>query len=264
MSGSMPTFAADAATGAPRRPARVVTVPADDQHWVFDLVSPVVTRRRAALSRHHDLLGQAAVALQRMNALWIGRQEPGPRDPRAAASWDQAQRAFEAARGSTIFGQLDRFLVAGRPGDGDGTPVRCAVLFLQWERSYPHEWAEAGTWTWSHWTTKELLLRRFAGTGVPAAAEPAMTELVRAAVTGPYRCKDWRYAAVARRIDGARVRRAVDPLLDADDQLTRLRARFLRYLLDDPEVVVRRGTWRRWCEENRGLPAESLRGRGAG
>jgi hypothetical protein len=241
----------------------VANLPSDDQHWVFDLVSPVTMRRGAALSRHHDLLREAAVALQRMNGLWIGGRPPTPGDPRVAASWDEAQRAFEAARGSTIFGQLDRFL-AGRTGDRDGTPVRCAVLFLRWERSYPHEWTEASTWTWSHWTTKELLLRRFAGTGVPAAAERAMTGLVSAAVTGPYRCKDWRYAAVARRIDGARIRRAVDPLLDADDQLTRLRARFLRYLLDDPEVAVRRGTWRRWCDGNRGLTAGSLRGRGAG
>jgi hypothetical protein len=77
-----------------------------------------------------------------------------------------------------------------------------AVLFLDWETRFPDEWREAGKSSWSPWTAKEGILWRFTRYGVPVDVRPAMTDLVVAGVSRPYRCKDWMYASMARGVDG--------------------------------------------------------------
>jgi hypothetical protein len=223
---------------------------AEDYDWVFDLLSPVPDRRRVAMSRHRGLLQEASTALARMNDIWAQAGTPAPREPHLAAASDQAQAAFDAARNGTIFGPIDRFL-ATRPA-GRQPPDRYApfaVLFLRWERQYPHEWAEASSWTWSHWGTKELVLRRFAGAGVPGAVGDDVIALIEAAVRGPYRCKDWRYPPLARLLDCSALREKIRPVLDNTDPLSRLRAGFLLHVLDHPELPIRRHTWHRWVAD---------------
>lgn len=186
-----------------------------------------------------------------MNAIWAESSAPVPHGPGLAAARDQAEAAFTAARNSTIFGPIDQFLtgthLTNHCQQGQYAPF--AVLFLQWERRHPQEWSEAGTWTWSHWGTKELLLRQLAQVGVPGSVRDSMIGLVGAAVAGPYRCKDWLYAPLARSVDGDVLRERVERLLDDANPLPRLRARFLLHLLDQPTMAIRRYTWHRWIAE---------------
>lgn len=229
----------------------MATVPPEDHDWVLDLLSPVPHRREAALSRHRDLLRTASTALGRMNAIWAEAGTPVPHERHLAAAMDRARAAFDAARNSTIFGPIDQFLEGTHLKDHRQSDrlAHFAVLFLQWERQHPQEWAEAGTWTWSHWGTKEHLLHRFAETGVPADVRSDMIGLVGCAVAGPYRCKDWLYAPLARSLDGPELRARIGCLLNHADRLPRARAQFLIYLLGQPTIAIRRHTWHRWVAE---------------
>lgn len=176
---------------------------------------------------------------------------------------DQLRKAAAAAvtpgvaRDGTIIGPLDRFLsgtyLTNRHRHDQWAPF--AVLFLQWERRYPNEWTEANTWTTSRWTMKELLLRRLAEAGVPIGVRTDV-ELVGAAVAGPYRCKDWWYAQLARLVDGPRLRESIADPLGSVDPLPRLRARFLLHVLDHPGIAIRRHTWHRWLPGNLGDPSD--------
>lgn len=224
---------------------------ADPHSWVFDLISPDPTRRRAALSRHRDLLDRERAARQRLNALWAESGGPVPQQPHLAAAWDQAAAEAREARGATLFGPVERFLdtPGGSELPADDRYARFAALFLRWERRYPAEWAEAGSWTWSHWSHKERVLRQFAAgvVGVVGAVVHAdLQELVLAAVAGPYRCKDWWYAPVARWVDDPHLRWMLAEQAASDDALPRLRAHFLLQVLDQPWLPVRRHTWQRW------------------
>jgi hypothetical protein len=219
-----------------------------DHSWVFDLVSPDPSRRRAALSRHRDLLDRERSAWQRLNAISAEGGEPAPPQPHLAAAWDQASAEQRDARGATLFGPIDQFLAvpyaSNLPADERHAPF--AALFLRWERRYPAEWSEAGAWTSSHWSTKELVLRRFAEGGVPAGVRADLHDLVVAAVTGPYRCKDWWYAPLARWLDSPLLRQALAEHATYEDALPRLRAGFLLQMLDQPRLTIRRHTWQRW------------------
>lgn len=202
-----------------------------DWRWVFDLISPAPGRRMVATARHRDQLRKAAAVTP------------------------------AAARNGTILGPIDRFLssryLTNRLRHDQLAPF--AVLFLQWERRYPHEWTEAGTWTWSHWTSKELLLRRFAEAGVPIGVQREVVELVGVAVAGPYRCKDWWYAQLARLVDGPPLRESIAAPLGSVVPLPRLRARFLLHVLDHPGIAIRRHTWHRWLSEQPGRDRRDIR-----
>ncbi|AXX30764.1 hypothetical protein KCV87_03105 [Actinosynnema pretiosum subsp. pretiosum] len=87
------------------------------------------------------------------------------------------------------------------------------MLFLRWENRCPDEWGAPASGQWSAWTTKVHLLHDLARRGVPRGGEGV--ELVVAALERPYRCKDWMFARVARRVDG-------------------------------PELPASRGAWARW------------------
>ena len=236
-----------------------------DHAWVFDLVESDARRRHAALDRHRRLLDAALEGRARMNQVWAEAGAPAPiRPPSAAAAWERAQAAYETNWNQTVFGPIEAFLAA--PGEltdglaaqhaartvGDAgadpdayerlTPY--ALLFLQWEALHPAEWRAAGRAAWSPWTTKELVLARLARGGVPAGHRSAVADLVVLALRRDYRCKDWRYAAVARHVDGPVFRRRVGD--HTDDAVAGPRARFLLYLLDHPGEPVTRTSWRRW------------------
>jgi hypothetical protein len=223
----------------------------EEPDWAFDLLSSVPHRRMAALTRHRELLRDASVALARMNAIWAEAGTPVPDQPHLVAARDQAQAAFDAARNGTIFGPIGGFVQGTHRANHHQHDryAPFAVLFLQWERRHPKEWSEASTWTWSHWGTKELVLRRFAEAGIPAGVYSDAIGLVSAAVAGPYRCKDWRYAPLARLLDGPKLRAGIEHFLNHAELLPRQRAQFLLYMLDHPEIAIRRHTWRQWVIE---------------
>lgn len=191
--------------------------------WVFDLVEPDLSRRRAALNRHRELLAAANAAQRRVNAIWAQTGSVAPRQPPFAAAIEQARAVVRANRDATLFGRLP--------------DPRYAVLFLQWEARYPDEWREASRWTWSHWGTKEGLLRWFASTGVPEQVRADVAELVLGAVQRPYWCKDWWYAALVRHV--------ADPeFLDRVRRIDDARAEFLLHVAANPGQPLTRNSFR--------------------
>jgi len=223
----------------------------DEHDWVFDLIAEDDASRKAALGRHRALLEEFSAAQQRTNRFLTEAAMPVPGRLHVATEFDRAFAAQQAVKIKTLFGPLAAFFEA------ESAPVRAvyapyALLFLQWERRYPDEWREAGTWTSSPWTPKELSLARLARDGVPAAHSDEVARLVIAAVEGPYRCKDWRYAPLARRVDGQDLRGRLGALAEHTNPLTRLRVQFLVHLLDNPSQRITRKTWRRWLQRVKG------------
>ena len=66
--------------------------------WVFDLVEPDSSRRRAALNRHRELLAAANAAQRRVNAIWAQTGSVAPRQPPFAAAIEQARAVVRANR----------------------------------------------------------------------------------------------------------------------------------------------------------------------
>lgn len=215
--------------------------------WVFDLVSPEAVRRRAALERHRVTVEASHEAQSWINRVWAESGTPAPHEPHLAAEMDQARAAKRDADALTFFAPIYAWC-AGWSIDATrhALYVPYAALFLKWEAEYPLEWREAGTWSWSPWGTKEVILARFVRAGVPLNSQQSIADLVFTAVAREYRCKDWMYAPVARAVDGPGLRYRLRGLLDAEDPLVRLRAHFVLRVLDHPELHVRRFTWQRW------------------
>jgi hypothetical protein len=185
--------------------------------WVFGLIDADESRRHAALSRHRELLDASNAALRQVNEIWAQIGSFAPNSP--------PYRAFREFRNRTLFGPISA---------GD---ARYGVLFLQWEARYPDEWREASRWTWSHWGTKESVLRRFATAGVPGILKADVAELVLDAIQRPYRCKDWWYARLVPHV--------ADPaFLDRLSQLTDARAQFLLHVAANPEQPITRNSFR--------------------
>jgi hypothetical protein len=218
-----------------------------DRSWLFDLVCEDEHRRVAALTRHRQSLEAAGAALDRLNAVWARAGSWMPEQAYLSAEMDQARAAVDWHFDQTLCGPVAAF--AGLQPSGSVAHVLYApfaVLFLRWEALYPVEWRAPDSWWHSPWTTKAAVLTRFDAEGVPDEVLTDLTELVTAAVRRPYRCKDWLYAGLVRHFPGAVLRRALAPMVDAVDPLTRLRVQFLTDLSDDPGQRVTRRTWRRW------------------
>ncbi|NMO56856.1 hypothetical protein HH310_37500 [Actinoplanes sp. TBRC 11911] len=214
---------------------------AESHSWVFDLVATDDVVRHRALNRHRALLAAAAEALTWSNRIWAQAGTPAPTEPHLAAEMDQAQADFRWHREQTILGPItaeaDEFL----------------VLFLRWETDYPEEWKAPGSWMWSPWTTKEVILRRLDRGGVPEQIRPPIGDLIVSAVQRPYRCKDWMYAPLVRHVLDTSFAGRIEALRDADDPLVRLRAQFLLHVAEHPENPVRRASWRRWLSSDTGI-----------
>ncbi|CRK58491.1 SC10B8A.06, unknown, len: 219 aa; located between inverted DNA repeat units [Alloactinosynnema sp. L-07] len=215
-----------------------------DVSWIFDLVSPDDSVRGRALARHQAAVAEGRTALHWMNSVWARAGTPAPAEPWLAAEMDQARAAMDWHNKQTIFGLLDGF-------HSDDALVRemhapFVVLYLVWEGSFPDEWRDPASCSWSPWTRKAALLASLAREGVPDVIRSQMTDLLIGALYRSYRCKDWIYAAMVRHLSDQSFVAKITELLDAEDPLVRLRAEYILYLAEFPETVVRRKTWRRW------------------
>ncbi len=222
-----------------------------DYSWTSDLIAPDDEVRHRALRRQQALVATAAEALRRYNGVWAQAGTPAPSEPHLVAQMDQARADFGWHRDQSLEGPVEAFCLSG-PGDPAAELLYApyAVLSLQWETSYPSEWGARESWMWSPWTGKEVLLRRLDRGGVPDPVRSQVADLVLAAVRRPYRCKDWMYAPLVRHIrDDAFVSR-LDAMLDADDPLVRLRARFVGQVAAHPQRRVKRVSWRRWLADD--------------
>ena len=193
----------------------------DDQPWVFDLASPDEDRRAAALARHAARAAETGAARKRANEIW------------AREGWNRAaENTYQRRRDHMIDGLIDAFLRAEDPA------VRAhyapyAVLYLRWEALFlPELRAAMGV---SPWTPKEVVLRDLTRGGVPEGHEAELAELILAALSRPYRCKDWMYAGLLRHVTPAGL-----------DGLTGDRADFARHVLAHPGLTITRFTYPRW------------------
>lgn len=215
-----------------------------DTSWVFELVADDDRVRGRALARHQSSIASAIDANHWANRLWARAGSPAPAQLHLAAEMDQARATVRHHLGQTVFELVDASL--------DKDPVvreqhaRFALLYLVWERRHPADWRARATNWGSAWARKELVLRELTENGVPAAIRPELTDLLAKVVQYSYRCKDWRFAALAHHLRGDRLDERIQSLLAADDPLVRLRAEFVLDLAGRPELRVRRATWSRW------------------
>jgi hypothetical protein len=98
---------------------------------------------------------------------------------------------------------------------------------------------------------KEGLVGRFIRGGVPENSQQSVENLVVAAVSREYRCKDWMYAPLARSVDGPSLRHRLAGSAVSQGPLTRLRSKFVLHVLNDPGLHVKRATWQRWLATDR-------------
>jgi hypothetical protein len=221
--------------------------------WVFDLIAPDDVVRRRALTRHQALLAGASEALHWSNRVWAQAGTPAPAEPHLAAEMDQARADFRWHHEQTILGPIGAFLDSEQ--SDSVARLRYApypVLYLRWEADYPQDWGAPDSWMWSPWGTKAVLLRRLDRIGVPEQVRPQICDLIVAALKRPYRCKDWMYARLVRHVldtDTPFVKR-IEALLDAEDPLVRLRARFILDVARHPPHAVKRVSWQRWLSSD--------------
>lgn len=218
--------------------------------WVFDLIAPDDVVRHRALARHQALLTAAWEALRWSNRVWAQAGRWSPTEPHLAAEMDQARAEFRWHRQQTIFGPIEAYC------DSDHTDsvarllyAPYVVLYLQWEADYPQEWYAPGSWMWSPWGTKEVLLRRLHQGGVPEQVRPQIGDLITAAVERPYRCKDWMYARLVQHVLDMPFVDKIEALLAAEDPLVRLRAQFIVYVARHPQCGIKRVSWHRWLAD---------------
>jgi hypothetical protein len=196
-----------------------------NRSWVYGLVSPDAEVRRRTLTRHKALLAEAADALRRGNWYWAEARRRGWSGLPAQAL--EAYAEMRAHQDATIFGmtKIPEF----------------AVVYLRWEVEFPDEWRDPAVTMWSPWSGKEGVLSRLGRDGVPDEFSEPVANLLDAVLRRPYRCKDWLYARVARQVD-------YRDRLDALRPEQPLRAEFVRYVLDHPDLHVTRKTWGRWLD----------------
>ncbi|MEU0559554.1 hypothetical protein [Dactylosporangium sp. NPDC006015] len=131
---------------------------------------------------------------------------------------------------------------------------RAAVEFLTLEATDPQTW-RAGPWPWSPWTLKEQVLRTFMVLGAPPAAAASLRDLIVGATGRQHRCKDHRYWDLARTLDGSALRAQLLDAATDQAESTRLRARFVLWLLEHPQHRTDGRGWWQWLRtEGRPLP----------
>jgi hypothetical protein len=222
-----------------------------DCSYVFDLVSVDRRYREAALERHAGYVAAHRETITRGNHIWrqAGRCW-SPAEPSLRAAMDQVRAAGEDALRHTVQGLTGVFLEASwRGGPGDREQLAgFAVLFLQWETSFPGQWRRAGPF--SPWWHKKQVLGHLARDGVPERFRDQLVRLVAAAVYREHRCEDGGYVALARRLDGLDLRAALADATSATDPVTRLRAGYVQWAIDHLDTLVTPAGWRRWLAES--------------
>jgi hypothetical protein len=224
-----------------------LAVPADAD-YVFNLISPDSERRAAAVARDAALVEDFQRALARHNELWfIAGKSWQPKDAAVHAAMDQARAAMSAAKSRTLHGIAGKFIDARRLGGPDDHErlAPYAVLFLRWENTYPDQWRGARA-SGAPWRRRKHVLRRFIRGGVPAHVRGDVIELVAQAIAREHRCEDGGFAALARLVNGAELHSTLIAAEAADDPLIRLRAQYVRWVVDHPAAPVTTAGWRRW------------------
>lgn len=181
--------------------------------WVHDLIAVNDDARDAALVRHRALLWR-----------WHSDSLTGTlADPvRAFTEWSSPLTDADLHR-------LEPY----------------AVLFLQWEARFPQLWRE--NWIFSPWSAKEGVLGTFVRRGVAAPqTQTALEDLLIGAVHRVQRCQDRWYWRLARRVDSPRLRARLRQAAEHADEVVRLRARYVLWLIEHPDEPVDSRTWRRW------------------
>ncbi len=118
------------------------------------------------------------------------------------------------------------------------------MLFLHWELRFPAEWRDG--WLHSPWSEKEAILKTFCVRGATPQTGPALADLLIAAVSRVQRCQDRWYWRVARRIVSPQLRGRLEAAAEGAGERTRLRARFVLWVLDHPDEGTGSAAWRRW------------------
>ena len=220
--------------------------------YVFDLTNSHARRRRRALERHAQHVEEVLDASARRNEIW--RQAGGtwrPTEPGLAAAMDQVGAEGRDALAHTLPGIVEMYLQtrwnAAVRADYDRL-APYAVLFLQWETSFPAEWREANLY--SPWGMKKQILRGFAKVGVPQACQGELIELLATAVRREHRCEDGGYSALARRVDGPELRSMLADAAGSTDPLVRLRAEYILWVVENPRAPVTVAGWRRWLADD--------------
>ncbi|MFD7077772.1 hypothetical protein ACFV9G_26415 [Nocardioides sp. NPDC059952] len=218
---------------------------------MFDLVSDDELRRRRAVARSNRLIEDHRRANVAHNDVWwrAGKSWT-PGDEALAAEMRAARAVHDATFDETIYAPISAYLesqyVRRYPSLERGEPY--AVLILSWEAWFPDEWRRADKW-WSRASTKDMILRTMAGQGVTEEHRETVEGLLLSAVSGPYRCKDWRYSAVARMIDSENLRAGLDQIASGADEDASLRAQFVLSRLENRALSVNIRSYGNWLAQ---------------
>lgn len=125
--------------------------------------------------------------------------------------------------------------------------LKYLLLYLEWESRYPDEWmANAKSWGTKGGGLRDLTR---ALPYLPDEIVDRLARLVCLAVRREHRVEDVRYAILARAIGDGRLRPMLAEIAGDADEKIRLRARYLMWLLDHPELPTpKRGQWMAWLK----------------
>ncbi|RJQ81798.1 hypothetical protein D5S17_04295 [Pseudonocardiaceae bacterium YIM PH 21723] len=179
-----------------------------------------------------------------VSALWDEAGSLHPEEPHLSARMDQLMAGLNHAGGFSLLHTLWNGWahLNWDVGTFDGDPdelVHYSLRYLEWEAHYPDEWCR-------HWGTKASLLGSLAHRDLSGPHRARLADLVLLAVGREHRCEDGRYTRLARVIADDDLRDRIAMQEASTDPLIALRAGFLMYLLDNPEVPATPRTWRTW------------------
>ncbi|MFJ2088779.1 hypothetical protein ACIOEW_05870 [Streptomyces sp. NPDC087901] len=213
--------------------------------WAFGLIADDPVERAAALVRLGDAQRHVRDALGRFNELWHVTLPLGGQEQWRDQAFLQSHEAYiEAGKYS-----LPDALWNRPPGDiraWQGLPY--ALLFLEWEARYPHEWTRHA----KKWGTKQSLIRDVAAAGHGPEVRTKLTDLVETVVRRAYRCKDREYVRVARAVDSEDLRCRLETAARSDTPWARRHAGYVLWLLDRPEVPNTIHVWQSWIAAEAG------------
>lgn len=199
--------------------------------WVFDLISDDELAREQALGIHQQLIADLRDAANYRRNHWDSKS---------------ADLAYNRASDRAIHGPLHDYCWNRRRRRTAEDLERIAITYLRWERAYPESWGapESRYYTKHGW--KDDILRRMAQYGVLENNHRDVAELVLAAVRGPYRCKDWRYARVAKLVDSPSLRYELEAIALGPDRDAATRAEFVLSRLERPELSANIRSFGNW------------------
>jgi hypothetical protein len=182
---------------------------------------------------------------------WRGGETWAPADPAMAAEMERAEADHAAAFAATFRPPIWAYLSPGwsRQPDEEPSSEQFAIVYLEWETAHPAEWRQDAGFSGSPYGLKESILQAIDLHGVSEPNRAAVERLLLAAVRGPYRAKDWRYARVARHVDSGPLRVALGSIADGGDQAAALRAAFVLSRLDNPDLSTIRRSYGNWLKQ---------------